>query len=400
MLGPHASAFADEPPTRSTHADRHDHRSRVTAPIVRHLSELKHSASTMLETVRTSLNLLVLRFAVTGRTSEMPFGWTNRRTFLAGLSSSAAAWPLVARAREMPRIAVLLNFDEKSGHPLLSVLLQELRRTGWIDGETAHIYVRWGSGDPGKIRKAIGELLALAPDLIITSSTPPTSMLLEATHTIPIVFGSIVDPVGSGFVDSLSQPGGNVTGFINYEYSIGPKWLELLKEVAPTVKRVGILRDPTNVAEIGMLGAIQTAGPYLGVEFRPVDTRTFAEIERSISMVARSGDGGLIITSGSGAAVTRRDRIIELAATLKLPAVYSDRGYVLEGGLLSYGPDRVDQYRNVASYADRILRGEKPAALPVQAPMRLLTVVNLKTAKALGLTVPHSVLARADEVIE
>jgi putative tryptophan/tyrosine transport system substrate-binding protein len=323
----------------------------------------------------------------------------RRRGFIAGLGS-AAAWPVVARAREAPRIAVLLNFDEKTGQPLLSVLLQELRRRGWIDGETARLDVRWGSGDAGQIRKAIAELLTLKPDLIITSSTPPTSMLLEATRTIPIVFGSIVDPVGSGIVDSLSQPGGNVTGFINYEYSIGPKWLELLKEIAPAVKRVGVLRDPTNVAEIGMLGAIQTAGPHLGVEFRPVDTRTMAEIERSVTLVARGGDGGLIITSGSGAAVTRRDRIIELAANLKLPAVYSDRGYIPEGGLLSYGPDRADQYRHVASYADRILRGEKPADLPVQAPTRLLTAINLKTAKTLGLNVPHSLLARADEVIE
>ena len=250
----------------------------------------------------------------------------RRREFIAGLGS-AAAWPVMARAREMPRIAVLLNFTEKSWRPLsVGVFLQEFRRLGWVDGETAHIDIRWGAGDAERIRKGVAELLALAPDIIVTSSTPPTSMFLEATHTIPIVFGSIVDPVGSGFVESLSQPGGNVTGFTNYEYSIGPKWLELLKEVAPAVRRVGILRDPTNVAEIGMLGAIETAGPQLGVEFRPVDTRTIAEIEHSIAAVARGGYGGLIITSGSGAAVSHRDRIIALAATLKLPAVYSDRG--------------------------------------------------------------------------
>jgi putative ABC transport system substrate-binding protein len=198
----------------------------------------------------------------------------------------------------------------------------------------------------------------------------------------------------------LSQPGGNVTGFTNYEYSIGPKWLELLKKIAPAVRRVGILRDPTNVAETGMLGAIQTAGPQLGVEFRPVDTRTIAEIEHSIAVVARGGYGGLIITSGSGAAVTHRDRIIELAATLKLPAVYSDHGYVPEGGLMSYGPDRVDQFRRAAGYVDRILRGEKPSELPVQASTKFITAINLKTAKALGLDVPPSLLARADEVIE
>src|SRR5262245_49967027 len=258
----------------------------------------------------------------------------KRRAFIAGLGCTVT-WPLVASAREMPHVAVLLNFTEKSGQPLLAVFLQEFRRLGWVDGETAHIDVRWGAGDAARIRKGVAELLALAPDVIVTSSTPPTSMFLDATRTIPIVFGSIVDPVGSGFVESLSQPGGNVTGFTNYEYSIGQKWLELLKEIAPAVRRVGILRDPTNVAEIGMLGAIQTAGPQLGVEFRPVDTRTIVEIEHSIAVVARGGYGGLIITSGSGAAVSHRDRIIELAATLKLPAVYSDRGYIPEGGLIS-----------------------------------------------------------------
>jgi putative ABC transport system substrate-binding protein len=302
----------------------------------------------------------------------------RRREFIAALGGGAA-WPIVARAREMPRIAVLLNFTEKSGQPLLSVFLQEIRRLGWIDGETARIDIRWGSGDPQHIRKGIAELLALAPDIIVTGSTPPTLM---------------------GIVERLSQPGGNVTGFTNYEYSIGPKWLELLKEIAPSVRSVGILRDPTNVAEIGMLGAIQTAGPQLGVEFRPVDTRTIAEIEHSIATVARGGYGGLIITGGSGAAVTHRDRIIALAATLKLPAVYSDHGYIPEGGLMSYGPDRADQYRQVASYVDRILRGAKPAELPVQAPTKYELAINLKTAKALGLDVPHSMLARADEVIE
>jgi putative tryptophan/tyrosine transport system substrate-binding protein len=323
----------------------------------------------------------------------------RRREFIAALGG-AAAWPLMARAREMPRIAVLLNFTEKSGQPLLSVFLQEIRRLGWIDGETARIDIRWGSGDPQHIRKGIAELLALAPDIIVTGSSPPTLMFLEATRTIPIVFGAVVDPVGSGIVERLSQPGGNVTGFTNYEYSIGPKWLGLLKEIAPSVRSVGILRDPTNLAEIGMLGAIETAGPQLGVEFRPVDTRTIAEIEHSIATVARSGYGGLIITGGSGAAVTHRDRIIALAATLKLPAVYSDHGYIPEGGLMSYGPDRADQYRHVASYVDRILRGAKPADLPVQAPTKYELAINLKTAKALGLTVPHSLLARADEVIE
>jgi putative tryptophan/tyrosine transport system substrate-binding protein len=323
----------------------------------------------------------------------------DRRAFIAALGG-AAAWPLVARAREMPRIAVLFNFTEKSGQPLLAVLVQELRRLGWVDGETAHIDTRWGAGDAERIRKGIAELLALAPDIIVTNGTPPTSMLREATRTIPIVFGSIVDPVGSGIVESLSRPGGNVTGFTNYEYSIGPKWLELLKEIAPAVRRVGILRDPTNAAEIGMLGAIETAGPQFGVEFRPVDTRNVAEIEHSLAAVARGGYGGLIITSGNGPVVTHRDRILELAATLKLPAVYSDRLFIPEGGLMSYGPDRADQYRQVASYVDRILKGEKPADLPVQASTKFLIAINLKTAKALGLDVPPSLLARADEVIE
>jgi putative ABC transport system substrate-binding protein len=329
----------------------------------------------------------------------MSVGQTNRRSFIATLGC-ATVWPVVTRAREMPRVAVLLNFTETSGQPLLAVFLQEFRRLGWVDGETARIDIRWGAGDAERIRKSIAELLALRPDVIVTTSTPPTSMFREATRTIPIVFGSIVDPVGSGIVESLSQPGGNITGFTNYEYSIGPKWLELLKEIAPTVKRVGILRDPTNVAEIGMLGAIETAGPLLGVEFRPVDTRTAAEIEHSISVVARGGDGGLIVTSGNGPAFTHRDQVIAIAATLKLPAVYSDRGYIPEGGLMSYGPDRADQYRRVAGYVDRILKGEKPADLPVQAPTKFLTAINLKTAKALGIAVPQSLLARADEVIE
>jgi putative tryptophan/tyrosine transport system substrate-binding protein len=324
---------------------------------------------------------------------------TDRRAFIAALGG-AAAWPLVARAREMPRIAVLFNFTEKSGQPLLAVLVQELRRLGWVDGETAHIDTRWGAGDAERIRKGIAELLALAPDIIVTNGTPPTSMLREATRTIPIVFGSIVDPVGSGIVESLSQPGGNVTGFTNYEYSIGPKWMELLKQIAPAVRRVGILRDPTNAAEIGMLGAIETAGPQFGVEFRPVDTRTVAEIEHSLAAVARGGYGGLIITSGNGPVVTHRDRILELAATLKLPAVYSDRLFIPEGGLMSYGPDRADQYRHVASYVDRILKGEKPADLPVQASTKFLIAINLKSAKALGLKIPPSLLARANEVIE
>jgi putative ABC transport system substrate-binding protein len=323
----------------------------------------------------------------------------RRRDFIAGVGSSAA-WPLVARARDVPRVAVLLNFTEKAGQPLLSVLLQEFRRLGWVDGETAHIDIRWGAGDADRIRQGVVELLALAPDIIVTTSTPPTSMFRDATRTIPIVFGSIVDPVGSGIVESLSQPGGNITGFTNYEYSIGPKWLELLKDIAPAVKRVGILRDPTNVAEIGMLGAIETAGPQFGVEFRPVDTRTVAEIEHSFAVVSRGGYGGLIITSGNGPVVTHRDRILALAATLKLPAVYSDRAFIPEGGLISYGPDRADQYRRVASYVNRILKGEKPGDLPVQAPTKFLIAINLKTAKALELEVPHSLLARADEVIE
>jgi len=322
----------------------------------------------------------------------------RRREFIAALGG-AAAWPSIARARE-PRIAVLLNFTEKVGQPLLAQLLDELRQLGWVDGQTARIDVRWGAGDAERIRKSVAELLALGPDIIVTNGTPPTSMSREATRTIPIVFGSIVDPVGSGIVESLSHPGGNVTGFTNHEYSIGPKWLELLKDIAPAVRSVGILRDPTNAAEIGMLGAIETAGPQFGVEFRPVDTRTTADIERSFAAVARAGFGGLIVTSGNGPVITHRDQILGLAATLKLPAVYSDHAFVAEGGLMSYGPDRADQYRHVAKYVDRILKGEKPADLPVQAPTKFITAINLKTAKTLGLDVPHSLLARADEVIE
>jgi len=324
----------------------------------------------------------------------------RRRAFIAGLGG-AAAWPFAVHAQKrMPRIAVLLNFTKQTGQPLLAVMLDQLGRVGWVQGETARIDIRWGEGEADLIRKAAADLVALAPDIIVTSSTPPTLVFLEMTRTIPIVFGSIVDPVGPGIVESLSHPGGNVTGFINYECSIGPKWLELLKEIAPSVKRVGILRDPTNVAEIGMLGAIQTAGPQFGVEFRPVDTRTIAEIQHAIGIVAHGGNGGLIITSGSGAGIAHRDQIIALAASLKLPAVYSDRGYIPQGGLISYGPDRADQYRHVADYVDRILKGAKPADLPVQASTKFLTVINMKTVKALGLDLPQTLLARADEVIE
>jgi putative ABC transport system substrate-binding protein len=261
------------------------------------------------------------------------------------------------------------------------------------------IDTRWATTNAAEIRRHAAELAALAPDVILASGTSTVGPMLQATRTVPIVFPYVIDPVGAGFVDSLARPGGNATGFLSYEYSLSGKWLELLKQIAPGVTRVAVLRDPTQPSGIGQFGAIQTVAPSLGVEVNPVNMRDAGEIERAIAAFARSPNGGLIVTGGAPTQL-HRDLIVTLAARHKLPAVYNERFFVAAGGLISYGPDYVDQYRKAASYVDRILKGEKPADLPVQAPTKYELVINLKTAKALGLAVPPSVLARADEVIE
>jgi putative ABC transport system substrate-binding protein len=313
------------------------------------------------------------------------------------------AWPLAARAQQpqrVRRIAVLMGFaaDDPAAQRRVLAFAQALAQLGWTDGRNVRIDVRWSGGDPERIRKYAAELVALAPDVILANSTPATGALLQATRAVPIVFVQVAEPVGAGLVDSLARPGGNATGFMLYEYGIAAKWLGLLKEIAPGVKRVAFLQNPANASGPAQFGAIQAAAP-LGVEVRPISVRDAGEIERAITAFAQSANGGLIVTGGVQAALPR-DVIIKLAARHRLPALYSDHAFVADGGLIAYGPDRVDQYRRAADYVDRILKGEKPADLPVQAPTKYELVINLKTAKALGLEVPATVLARADEVIE
>ncbi len=277
--------------------------------------------------------------------------------------------------------------------------MQELAQLGWIDGRNARIDTRWGVADADRIRKYAAELVALAPDVILANSSAALASLLQATRTVPIVFTAVADPVGAGYVDSLARPGGNATGFIVYEYSIAAKWLELLKEIAPHVTRAAVLRDSAIAAGPGQFGVIQAAAPSLGVDLRVADVRDAREIERALTAFAQGSNGGLIVT-GSPAAIFHRGLIVALAARHRLPAVYSGRYFVTDGGLISYGADTIDPLRRAAGYVDRILKGEKPADLPVQAPTKYELVVNLKTAKALGLEMPAMLLARADEVIE
>ena len=269
---------------------------------------------------------------------------------------------------------------------------------GWTDGRNVRIDYRWGAGNPDTIRKYAVELVAIAPDVILPSGAASLAPLLQATRSMPVVFVNVVDPVGAGFVDSLARPG-NATGFIQFEYSLSGKWLELLKQIAPGVTRAAVLRDPAITAGIGQFAVIQSVASSLGVEVSAVNLRDAGEIERAVAAFARSANGGLIVTA-SALAVIHRDLVIALAARHKLPAVYSRRYFVNSGGLISYGADLPDQYRHAAGYVDRILKGEKPADLPVQAPTKYELVINLKTAKALGLDVPPMLLARADEVIE
>jgi ABC-type uncharacterized transport system substrate-binding protein len=327
----------------------------------------------------------------------------KRREFIT-LLGGAVALPLAARAQQgerMRRIGVLMNTraDDPNSPIYVAALSQGLQELGWSVGRNVQIDYRWIAGDPSLASRHAAELVALSPDVILGSSSPATAALQQATGSVPIVFITVIDPVGAGFVEGLARPGGNLTGFLLFEYGISGKWLELLKEIAPRVTRAAVLRDATIAAGSGQLGAIQSVAPQLGVELHPVGVRNAGEIERAITAFAHGSNDGLIVT-GSGLATRHRDLIVTLAARHKLPAVYIRRAFVDNGGLISYGPDFVDQYRRAAGYIDRILKGEKPANLPVQAPTKYELVLNLKTAKALGLDVPPTLLARADEVIE
>jgi len=328
----------------------------------------------------------------------------KRREFITLLGGAAAAWPMAARAQQperMRRIGILLNAasDDAASQVRVGAFLQELALSGWAIGRNMRIDTRWAGGNNAEMRRHAAELVALAPDVILASSSQAVAALQSAIRTVPIVFVTVIDPVGAGFVDSLARPGGNTTGFELYEYSIAGKWLELLKQIAPRVVRVAVLRDPSIAAGSGLLGAIQSVAPSVGVALNPVNLRDAGEIERTITAFARESDGGLIV-AGATLAGMHRELIITLAARHRLPAVYSNRIFVAGGGLISYAPDQIDDYRRAANYVNRILKGEKPADLPVQAPTKFDLAINLKTARALGLAVPPNLIAIADEVIE
>jgi putative ABC transport system substrate-binding protein len=329
----------------------------------------------------------------------------RRREFIT-LVGSAAAWPLAARAQQgerVRRIGVLtggVETDQEFDQPRFATFQQALRQLGWTEGDNIRIDYRFGStGDIDLARRHATELVALAPDVILATGSPNVGASQQASRTVPIVFVSVIDPVGAGFVASLARPGGNMTGFTLFEYGIAGKWLELLKEIAPRVTRIAVLRDPAIGAGIGQLGAIQAVAPSFGVELSPIDVRDPDEIERAVIAFARGPNDGMIVT-GSPSQGVHRELIISLAARHRLPAVHPFRYMAAAGGLIAYRPDQVDQYRRAASYVDRILRGARPAGLPVQAPTKFKLTINLKTAKALGLDVPPMLLARADEVIE
>jgi len=329
----------------------------------------------------------------------------KRREFITLLGGAAATWwPLTAEAQQpeqLRRVGVLTNrvADNPEGQAAVAAFRQALQQLGWSDGRNIRIDMRWGVNDVDRDRRDAAELVALAPDVILASGTPSVAALQHASRSLPIVFVGVTDPVGAGLVDALARPGGNVTGFMLLEYSSSGKWLELLKQIAPFVKQVGVLRDTANPAGIAQFGVLQGAAQLLGVEVSPVGVRDAGEIERALAAFARYANGGLIVT-GSASASVHRDLIIALAAKHKLPAVYSNRYLVVDGGLISFGADLMDSYRRAAGYVDRILKGEKPADLPVQAPTKYETVINLKTAKALGLTIPLPLIGLADEVIE
>ena len=327
----------------------------------------------------------------------------QRREFITLLGGAAAAWPLPARGQqgEIRRIGVLLPApaDDPDYQTWVGAFRQALQELGWIDGRNARIEIRWATVNVAGIRKNAAELAALAPDVILAPGTSTVGPLLQATRTVPIVFPIIADPVSGGLIDSLAHPGGNATGFMLFEYSISGKWLELLTQIAPSVRRVAVLGDPDTSTGPAQFGVIQAVAPSLRVEVSAFNKRDASEIERTVTAFARTPNGGLIVTAG-GPALINRDLVITLAARHKLPAIYFDRAFATAGGLLSYGPDRIDLYRRAAAYVDRILKGEKPADMPVQAPTKYQLVINLKTAKALALNVPPTLLAIADEVIE
>jgi putative tryptophan/tyrosine transport system substrate-binding protein len=333
----------------------------------------------------------------------MQFDQLKRRQFIT-LLGGTAVWPLAARAQQgerVRRIGVLMSqaADDPEGQPRLLALAQALQESGWTIGRNLRIETRWGAGDANRYRRYAAELVGLAPDVMLVNGPAALAHLQQATRSVPIVFTSVIDPVGGGFIANLARPGGNVTGFMPYEFSLSGKLLELLKEIAPSVTRAAVFRDPTSTSSVSQFAVIQSAAGSLGVELSPIDLREANEIERGVTAFARTPNGGLIVT-GPGAS-SRRSLIITLAAQHKLPAVYPFRYHVASGGLISYGPDiTVDQFRRAAGYVDRILKGEKPADLPVQAPTKYELVINLKTAKTLGLDVPPTLLARADEVIE
>ena len=333
----------------------------------------------------------------------MQFGQLKRREFVTVLGG-AVVWPIAARAQQgqpMRRIGVLMNLaaDDPVSIARAKAFVEGLQALGWTNGRNVHLDYRWAEGKPDLFQRYASELVALAPEVILTSGGAGIPPVLQATPTIPVLFVIAPDPVGNGFVASLSRPGGNATGFMNFEYNLAAKWVELLKEVAPNVTRVGVLRDAAVAFGIGQFAVIQSVATSLHVDVMPIHVQDAVQIERDVQALAQSPNGGLVLTAAP-AAPGHRDLIIALAARHKLPAIYVERLFVAAGGLLSYGPDFADQYRRAASYVDRILKGEKPADLPVQAPTKYELVVNLKTAKALGLDVPPSLLARADEVIE
>jgi putative ABC transport system substrate-binding protein len=328
----------------------------------------------------------------------------RRRKFITLLGSAAAAWPLAARAQQgdrIRRVGILVPAaaDDAVFQARIGAFQQGLALLGWNIGRNVRIDTRWATTNAAELRRQAAELVAVAPDVILSAGTSPVGPLLQATRSVPIVFVHVIDPVGTGTVNSLPRPGGNATGFSNMEYSLSAKWLELLKEIAPQVTRVAVLRDATQGFATSQFAVVQAMAPSLRVEVSPLDMRDAGDIERAVGAFAHLSNGGLIV-SASGAGIRHRALIVALAARHKLPAVYWDRVFPTTGGLVSYGPDLIDQYRLAAGYVDRILKGEKPADMPVQAPTKYELVINVKTAKALGITVPPSILARADEVVE
>ena len=326
----------------------------------------------------------------------------RRREFL-GLVGGAATWPVASKAQQgerVRRVGILniLGSDDPEGQARRAVFEQTLEQMGWTVGRDLKIETRQVGSDKDRLRRYAAELVALAPDVIFSIGSLPVASLQQATRTIPIVFMNVTDPVGAGIVESMAHPGGNITGFSNFEYTMSGKWAELLKQIAPNVTRALVFRDPTSAAGIGQFAAVRSVAQSFGVELTPVNVRDTDEIERAVATFARSGNGGVIVTTGGTAA--HRKLFISLAARHKLPSVYPYRYYAIDGGLISYGPNTHDPVRRAAGYVDRILKGEKPADMPVQAPTKFELVVNLKTAKALGLTIPQSLLATADEVIE